>query len=333
MVKFGVSVPTGREGLMVPTGFASWETIIYAGKVAEELGFYSVWGNDHITVQDYIRDTKPLPAFFDPLISMAAISSLTKKIKLITGIFVLPWRSQSIVVCANQLASLDVLSGGRLILGIGTGAYREESRALYIDHNLKRMNEGVKALRILFSESKATFEGDFMRFRDVEMFPKPIQKPFPIYVGRHLTTPAVLKWVAKHSQGWIPGLSPKQFAEAIPRLEKTLKEEGRSLEEIDIVREVSLCQAENRDIAVKKLLETPAFKHIKSLLLGRNGRIDLEQFKERSLLGNANDIIKGIQRYLDVGVNHFMFNFAVSKPRDLVTSMESFANDIAPSFA
>jgi probable F420-dependent oxidoreductase len=331
MVKFGVSVPTGREGLMVPTGFASYETIVNAGKIAEELGFYSVWGNDHITVQDYVKNAEPLPAFYDPLISMAAISSVTNKIKLITGIFVLPWRT-SIVICANQLASLDVLSGGRLILGIGTGAYREESRALYIDNNLKRMNEGVKALRVLFTEAKATFEGEFMRFRDVEMFPKPIQKPFPIYVGRHKTTPSVLRWVAKHSQGWIPGLSPQQFAEAVPRLEEYLKEEGRSLDEIDVVREVSLCQAENRDMAVKKLLKTPAFKHIKSLLIGRDGRIDLDQFTERSLLGNPDDIINGIQRYLDVGVDHFMFNFGVLKPGDIVTSMENFAKDVAPSF-
>jgi len=333
MVKFGVSVPTGREGLMVPTGFASWETIVEAGRTAEEHGFYSVWGNDHITVQDYVRDARPKPSFYDPLISMAAISSVTKKIKLATGIYVLPWRTPSIVLGANRLATLDVLSGGRLLLGIGTGAYREESRALYIDRNLKRMNEGVRALRVLFAEPKATFDGEFMRFRDVEMFPKPVQKPFPIYVGRHLTTPSVLGWVAKHAQGWIPGLSPEQFAEAIPRLEEALKREGRSLDEVDVVREVSLCQADDMDSAVKKLLGTPAFEHLKSLLIGKDGRIGLEQFKERSLMGDANDIINGIQRYMDVGVNHFMFNFAVSQPPDLVASMERFAEDVMPSFA
>lgn len=333
MVRFGVSIPTGREGLMVPTGFASWETIVEASQKAEELGFYSVWGNDHITVQDYVRETRPKPAFYDPLISLAAISSVTKEIKLATGIYVLPWRTPSIVLCANQLATLDVLSKGRLLLGIGTGAYREESKALYIDRNLKRMNEGVRALRVLFGEPKATFDGEFMRFRDVEMFPKPIQKPFPIYVGRHLSTPSVLEWIAKHAQGWIPGLSPEQFAEAVPRLKEALSAEGRSLDEVDVVREGSLCQADDKNSAVYKLLGTPAFKHMKSLLIGRDGRISLEQFKERSLVGDADDIINGIQRYLDVGVDHFMFNFAVLQPPDLVASMERFAKDIMPSFA
>ena len=130
MVKFGVSIPTGREGLMLPTGFASRETIVDAGRTAEKLGYYSVWGNDHITVQSYVQHIRPKPSFYEPLISMAAISSVTEKIKLATGIYVLPWRTPSIVICAKQLATLDVLSGGRLVLGVGTGAYREESNAL-----------------------------------------------------------------------------------------------------------------------------------------------------------------------------------------------------------
>jgi len=85
MIRFGISVPTGREGLMVPTGFASRETIVDAGKRAEELGYYSVWGNDHITTQEYIMHVKPKPSFYDPLISLAAIAAVTEKIRLIHG--------------------------------------------------------------------------------------------------------------------------------------------------------------------------------------------------------------------------------------------------------
>jgi len=230
MVKFGVSVPTGREGLMVPTGFASKETIVDAGKLAEELGYYSVWGNDHITVQRYIRHLRPMPSFFDPLISMAALSSVTSRIKLATGVFVLPWRTPSLVICAKQLATLDVLSGRRLILGVGTGAYPEESAALNISDNLGRLNEGVEGLRVLFEEPRATYNGRYVRFKDVQMWPKPIQRPLPIYLGRHKTTTPVLRWIAAHGQGWIPALSPEQFAEAIPRLKKVLKDRG--MEEI-----------------------------------------------------------------------------------------------------
>ena len=157
MVEFGISLPTGREGLMVPTGFASIETIIGAGKLAEEMGFDSVWGNDHITVQDYVSHMRPKPAFFEPLISMAAVAAVTDRVKLGTGIYVLPWRTPSLVVCAKQLATLDILSEGRLLLGIGTGAYKEESEALGIKDRLRRMNEGYQALRTLFKEDVASF--------------------------------------------------------------------------------------------------------------------------------------------------------------------------------
>lgn len=332
MVKFGVSIPTGREGLMLPTGFASRETIVDAGRTAEKLGYYSVWGNDHITVQSYIQHIRPKPSFYEPLISMAAISSVTEKIKLATGIFVLPWRTPSIVICAKQLATLDVLSGGRLILGVGTGAYREESNTLNIKNNLKRMDEGVEALRILFEKPTSFYHGKYVNFENLEMYPKPLQKPFPIYLGRHLTTPQVFTWIAKHGQGWIPGLSPEQFAEAIPRLKEALREEGRRLDEIDIVREISVSQARTRNIAIKKYMDTPASAHMKSLSRGKRKLIGFEKELHRSLIGTANDIIKGVQNYLDVGVKHFMLNFAVTKPEDLTKAMREFEKEVMPSF-
>jgi len=332
MVKFGVSVPTGREGLMVPTGFASKETIVDAGKLAEELGYYSVWGNDHITVQRYIQHLRPMPSFFDPLISMAALSSVTSRIKLATGIFVLPWRTPSLVICAKQLATLDVLSGGRLILGVGTGAYPEESAALNISDNLGRLNEGLEAMRVLFEEPRATYNGRYVRFKDVQMWPKPIQRPLPIYLGRHKTTTPVLRWIAAHGQGWIPALSPEQFAEAIPRLKKVLKEQGRRLEEVDIVREISVSLDETKDAAMERYLSTPANAHMRSLSVGKKKLVGLEKEVGRSLIGTADDVIEGIQSYLDVGVQHFMFNFAVTEPRELTAAMERFAEEVMFSF-
>lgn len=316
---------------MVPTGFASRETIVEAGALAEELGFHSVWGNDHITVQDYVRHWRPKPAFFEPLISMAAVSSVTKRIKLGTGIYVLPWRTPSMVVCAKQLATLDQLSGGRVLLGIGTGAYREESEALGIEHNLGRMLEGHEALRVLFEEDPASYEGRYVRFKGVELYPRPVQRPFPIYMGRHLTTDRVLRWVARHAQGWIPGLTPEQFAEAVPRLKGFMEGYGRRIEEMDVVREISLSQADTREQALENYLESPAQAHMKSLSEGKK-LIGFDEELKWSLVGTADDIIGGIQSYMDVGVTHFMFNFAVAKPGDLASSMESFAEEIMPSF-
>jgi alkanesulfonate monooxygenase SsuD/methylene tetrahydromethanopterin reductase-like flavin-dependent oxidoreductase (luciferase family) len=216
-------------------------------------------------------------------------------------------------------------------LGIGTGAYREESAALGIRDRLRMMNEGLEAMRVLFNEDPASYNGRHVKFKDIEFYPRPIQKPFPIYLGRHLTTKKVLKWVARNSQGWIPGLTPEQFAKVMPRLKEYAEEYGKSIEDIDVVREISLSHAASREEALKNYIESPAQAHYKSLSKGKR-LIDFDEESKYSLIGTTDDIIRGIQEYMDVGVTHFMFNIAVFKPIDLFRGMKDFAYDVMPSF-
>lgn len=333
MIKFGVSVPTGREGLMVPTGLASKETIVVAGKYAEDLGYYSVWGNDHVTTQDYIMHIKPKPSFYEPLISLAAIAAVTEEVKLATGILVLPWRTPSLVILAKQLATLDVLSHGRLILGVGTGAYREESNALHIRNRKSRLDEGIQGLRELFEKSEASFNGKYVKFTDVKLYPKPIQTPLPIFIGQHRDTPSTLDRVARYAQGWIPGMSPQQFKSAQVKLIDVLKTYNRALSEIELVREISVSLAKTREEAIAKYRKTPAYTHKVSLARQWGKELfSTENEIEKSLVGTADDVIKGIQRYVDVNVRHFMLNFAVTKPHELTDAMKAFAKEIMPSF-
>jgi len=278
-----------------------------------------------------VKPISPQSSFFSPLISLASISSVTERIKLGIGIFVLPWRTPSTVICAKQIATLDVLSGGRLLLGIGTGAYPEESRAIGITNNLGRMNEGVEALRVLFQEDSASYRGRFIEFNGVDFFPKPVQKPFPIYLGRHLTSYNVLKWLAKNGHGWIPGLTPEQFNEAVPRLSSYLKENGRKIGEIDIVREISLSLADTLEKAVEKYKNSPAQAHMNSLSKGKK-LVDFDEERRYSLIGTPDDIIKGIETYLDVGVTHFMFNLTVRTPDELFEGIRDFSEKVMPSF-
>jgi len=333
MIKFGVSVPTGREGLMVPTGFASKNTIIDAAKYAEELGYYSIWGNDHITTQNYIKNVIPKPSFYEPLVSLAAIASVTEKVKLASGIFVLPWRTPALVIVAKQLATLDVLSGGRLILGVGTGAYREESNAVHIKNRKTRLDEGIQGLRELFEKPISSFNGKYVKFTDVELYPKPIQKPLPIYMGQHLDSPSVLNRIAKYSQGWVPGMSPERFKEAQIKLNEILKQYNRDLSEIELVREISVSLAKNTEDAIKRYKQTPAYAHGVSLAQqwGRDSS-PIERAVERSLIGTADEIINKIQNYIDVNVKHFMLNFTVLKPNEFKYAIKKFAEEVIPSF-
>jgi probable F420-dependent oxidoreductase len=334
MIKFGVSIPTGREALIFPTGFASKETIIGAARHAEELGYYSVWANDHITTPNYVMHVSPKPSYYEPLISLAAICTVTEKVKLATGVFVLPWRTPALVICAKQIATLDALSDGRVILAVGKGAYQEESDALYVMDRIRRLDEGLRGLRELFEKSKSSFNGKYVQFKDVELLPKPIQHPLPIYIGQHSVTPGVLNRIGTFAQGWVPDLTPDQFLDAKPKLEEMLHAHGRDHSKIELVREISVSLDNDRRTAISRYKRTPSYAHNVSLAENWGKRaVEFEADIVNSLIGTADDIINVVQRYVDAGVQHFMLNFAVTEPSEFKPAMESFADEVMESFA
>src|SRR5580704_14857177 len=186
-MRVSAGLPTGMEGLTYPIPFSDPENVIRIAQAAEKFGYDSVWGNDHMTTQNYVRAEFPVPPrFWEPLITYAFVLSETKTIKVGTGILVLPMR-HDIVVTAKQIATLDHFGKGRLEIGVGIGAYREEFKALQPD---AKMDRG------------ASFDGKFYKFRDVELYPKPLQKHIPIYVGGNNANniARTVKW----ADGWLP---------------------------------------------------------------------------------------------------------------------------------
>src|ERR1041385_6690518 len=209
-LKFGVHIPTCIEGMMYPVPFAKPEDILPTAQLAEQVGFDSVWGNDHMTTQRYVQREWPQPPnFYEPLITFTWVAARTERIKLATGIIVLPMRTMPVL--AKQVATLDQLSGGRVVLGVGTGAYREEYEALFPDARDARrgtiVDEGMQALRLLFTERRATYRGRTVHFEEVECYPKPVQHPMPIYAGGN--HPEVRRRAGPGAPGWMAaGLSP-----------------------------------------------------------------------------------------------------------------------------
>ena len=149
-MKISVGLPTGMEGLMYPVPFSTPKDIVDIAVHAERLGYHSVWGNDHMTTQHYVREEFSTPPnYWEPLITYGFIAAATKTLRMGTGMLVLPMR-RDIVVTAKQIATLDQFSGGRVEIGIGVGAYREEFEALQPHFNAHRGNmvdEGLHALR------------------------------------------------------------------------------------------------------------------------------------------------------------------------------------------
>src|SRR5580692_10978962 len=171
---FSVGFPTGMEGLTYPIPFSNPEDLVRIAQHAEALGYHSVWGNDHMTTQHYVRAESPVPPrFWEPLVTYAYLAAHTKRLRFGTGVLVLPMR-RDIVVTAKQIATLDHFSNGRVEIGVGIGAYREEFEALNPQARVHRGDmvvEGVTALRLLFSQRAASFDGKYYKFRDVELFP------------------------------------------------------------------------------------------------------------------------------------------------------------------
>src|SRR5262249_13885962 len=165
--------------------------------------------------------------FYEPLVTFSYVAAHTQRIRLATGIIVLPMRTMPVL--AKQVATLDQLSGGRMILGVGTGAYREEYEALCPDARDARrgeiVDEGMRALRLRFTERRASFRGKHVRFQDVECFPKPRQSPLPMYAGGN--HPEVRRRAGEYGEGWMPAvLSPEEIKKGADDVQRAAAQAG-----------------------------------------------------------------------------------------------------------
>lgn len=180
------------------------ETAAKVARAAEAVGFESVWTGEHVVLPD--PQAPPSPAeprhpMLDPAVALGFLAAHTQRMRLATGIIILPQRNP--VVLAKELASVDVLSRGRLIFGLGAGYLKPEFDAVgaRFDDRGARTDEYIDALVALWSEEKPSFAGRTVRFAGIDAHPRPVQKPHPpIVVGG--TSPPALRRAARRGNGW-----------------------------------------------------------------------------------------------------------------------------------
>jgi len=271
------------------------ELQVRAAQLAEDLGFEGAWSGEHLALPkgdpDWWRkyptaialgdkatpdvvNFDPDSPFVDPLIVLAAIAGATKKIRLGVGIYMLPLRNA--LLAARMVASLDVLSGGRLDLGVGLGWSEDEYRFTGNDfaNRGRKMDETIRAMRACFEDDAPEFHGEFYDFGPLGFAPKPVQRPLPILIGGG--TPAAEKRAGYLGNGWHG--SP----ESIPRVKAHLAAAGRANEPFQF-SSITLGPASRRELeamaraGVQRAVVTP-WRASKLGQIGEEGLAQLEAY-------------------------------------------------------
>jgi probable F420-dependent oxidoreductase len=180
------------------------ETAARIAKRAEDAGFESLWTAEHVVLPDPQAPPSPLPPsarILDPLVALSFVAAHTRRVRLATGIVILPQRNP--VVLAKELASLDVLSGGRLELGVGAGYLEPEFAAIgapFADRG-RRTDEHLDALVALWTQEKPRYAGKYVSFSGIDAHPRPVQRPHPpIHVGGQ--SPGAYRRAVRRARGW-----------------------------------------------------------------------------------------------------------------------------------
>jgi probable F420-dependent oxidoreductase len=235
----------GLHALGIGSG-ARRDVIDAVGAAAESHGFARLWAGQHVVLVDQSASRYPyssdgqiaVPAaadWLDPVVALSFAAAATRTIGLATGVLLLPEHNP--VLLAKQVASLDVLCGGRLTLGVGVGWSREEFEALGVPFARRgsRAAEYLEAMRTLWGQDIASFAGEFVSFAGVRVNPKPIRdRAIPVVFGGN--SEAALKRVALHGYGWygfnLCGVS--EVAQCVAFLEQQCRQNGRDISDLHL---------------------------------------------------------------------------------------------------
>lgn len=313
--------PLIRFGLQVAQQQTTIAELKEVWKEAEDLGFDTLWVNDHMLSSVGPSDGTNLEAWT----LLAAMAMVTSRIKI--GAMVTNNTFRHPVVLAKMATTVDQLSNGRLILGIGAGWFEREHQAYGIPfppvkERTQALAEALEVITKLWSaESPVSFKGQYYTLVDAPFMPKPRQKPYPPIMIGGIGEKRILPLVARYAQMWnIPNLEPDKIAEKEKILEKACKKIGRNCAEIERSHLTPLyIKADPAE--AQALLET----------LATLRKVSVEEARKSVLIGNPAAIRQQLQTYIDVGVTHFIINLRRPGLYDR-EGVRLFAKEVMPAF-
>lgn len=277
---------------------------------AEALGFDSLW------LSDRLISTSPI---IEPITGIAAIAGRTRKMKFGMSVLVLPLRNP--VVLAKEIATIDFLSGGRMLpaFGIGTDDPREyEAAGTVKEERAGRTDEAVALMRRLWAEEHVTHHGRFYNCTDVTLTPRPVQRTLPVWFGGR-SEPAFRR-VGRSGDGWLASfLTPAEFAEGASRIRANAEAADRRIDDDHYGVILSTCVAGSAEEA--RGLAAPALRRFRP-------DVSVEQV---SAFGTPDDCAERIGEYLRAGASKFVLR--PSCPPELLSAqLNTIAREIAPRF-
>lgn len=333
-MRFGVGIPTCREGVAYPVPYVRPGDFVSIARHAEALGYYSLWANDHLTTPTVVQSAQEAaPNFYEPLITYASLASVTQRLRFVLSIVVLPQRN--VVLMAKQVATLDVLTGGRVMLGVGIGSYREEFEAVH--PKLKQANrgamleEGIQALQLLFSRRRAKFDGKYVRFGEIELAPKPAQRPFPIYLSAH--EPVGLRRAGRMADGLIlAALDHNKVPQVRKEMSAAAVESGRDPSQLSVHFQIWLSFGKDLAAAEEKLKRSQHFRRMVAKGPNLSEAAVLAQYRAGNLLGSPDDVVRQLRVFQRAGVSHMGIIFLGNTTDELLNDMDLFARQVIPTF-
>jgi probable F420-dependent oxidoreductase len=264
----------------------------------EELGYDSVWTSEHIFFH--------FPTF-DALTILAAVAATTDRIRLGTAVLLLPLRPAALA--AKEITSVDVISGGRLTLGIGVGGeYPKEFQAVGVPVNQRgaRTDEAIQLLRKLWTEDNVSFEGRFTKLDGVTLQPKPAQPGGPpLWIAGR--SQAAIRRAGRHGDGYLPYLfSPERFRDSLAQVRQVAEEAGRDPASVSISLKRSL--------------------HFTDIGLGEGASVR----SGGAIIGTSQEIIDDVYYCRELGIDQLTYDFRVERLPDCIKVMEHLADKVLP---
>jgi len=298
-VKIGVTIPN-NWGVQDP------QQVLECGPLAENLGFDSVWVMDHLFNTGYIRERLENKPYYHPMSTLSYMAATTSKVILGTSVLVLPYHNP--VELAKYAATLDQISNGRVLLGVGVGAMTEEFNALGISMRDRGSltNECIDIMKELWSSDLPKYQSKRWDFSDLFFSPKPIQNNIPIWVGG--SSPGAIRRTALRGDGWHPtGVSPEDYA----------------LTKRQIIEAATAADRNPSKIGWSTRVEVEV-----------HGKPSSDRTASRSTIpgDNPDMMTAGIKSYEEAGVEHIILALNSGDVDTLKRLMETIAAKVIPEF-